>query len=177
MPNNGSNRASKIAAALAAGAVAWATTLTMSPEGIERLKRWEGLRTQPYRDSVGVLTVCYGSTKNVHPHRKVSLAECNRRLDSDRAEHEKYVSRYVAVPLTQGQYDALADFVYNLGPTRLKTSTMLKKLNSWDCRGAAAEYRRFIYAGGKALPGLKARREEFAKKFDQGCDVWEEHGL
>jgi lysozyme len=73
-------------------------------------------------------------------------------------EYENAVNRYVTVPLNQNQYDALTDFAYNAGATNLRTSTLLKKLNKGDYIGAALEFGKWIYGGGKRLSGLVTRR-------------------
>ena len=65
----------------------------------------------------------------------------------------------VQVPLTQGQYDALVSFAYNLGLAALKSSTLLRLLNARNYAGAAAQFPRWNRAGGKVLPGLTRRRE------------------
>jgi hypothetical protein len=69
------------------------------------------------------------------------------------------VSRLVKVGLTQGQFDALVSFTYNLGARSLSTSTLLRKLNAGDYAGAADEFLRWNKAGGKVLNGLTRRRE------------------
>lgn len=73
--------------------------------------------------------------------------------------YESDVSRLVKVSLTQGQFDALVSFTYNLGARSLSTSTLLRKLNAGDYAGAADEFMRWNKAGGKVLNGLTRRRE------------------
>ncbi|EDH9820259.1 TPA_asm: lysozyme, partial [Salmonella enterica subsp. enterica serovar Typhimurium] len=73
--------------------------------------------------------------------------------------YENDVSRLVKVKLTQGQFDALVSFAYNLGARTLSSSTLLRKLNSGDYAGAADEFLRWNKAGGKVLNGLTRRRE------------------
>ncbi|MEG5623927.1 lysozyme, partial [Enterobacter hormaechei] len=73
--------------------------------------------------------------------------------------YESDVSRLVKVGLTQGQFDALVSFTYNLGARSLSTSTLLRKLNAGDYAGAADEFLRWNKAGGKVLNGLTRRRE------------------
>lgn len=84
-------------------------------------------------------------------------------LDVDRAGAA--VSRLVTVPLTQGQFDALVDFTYNEGQGHLGSSTLLKKLNAGDYYGAAAEFQKWVYAGGRVLQNLVARRQYDAQTF------------
>lgn len=163
--------------ALLSGALYLASGLQLSDSGLRELKRHEGYRETPYYDQAGVLTVCYGSTRSVHPARKYSSQECTERLKEDVDKHTEPVGRLVAVPLTQGQYDALGDFVYQFGETRFKGSTLLKKLNSWDCWGAAEEFRRWVNVGGKPNRGVQKRREDNIKVFHEGCVVWDRYGL
>lgn len=75
------------------------------------------------------------------------------------------VSRLTTVPLTQGQFDALTDFVFNEGQTNFASSTLLKKLNAGDYVGAAAEFKKWVYAGGQVLDTLVARRQTDALYF------------
>lgn len=69
------------------------------------------------------------------------------------------MSKYVKVKLTQNQFDALVSFVYNVGVGAFRTSTLLRKLNNGDYVGAAAEFKRWKFGGGKELPGLVRRRK------------------
>lgn len=171
--------------ALLSGALYLATGLQISNQGLQDLKRHEGYRETPYLDQAGVLTVCYGSTGSIHPARTYSAAECSARLESDLASHSRPVGQLVAVPLTQGQYDVLVDFVYQFGETKFKHSTLLRKLNAWDCRGAAAELPKWskvrVQENGKEVlktsRGVAKRRAENKAIFEAGCDVWEKYGL
>jgi lysozyme len=84
------------------------------------------------------------------------------------------VSRLLSVPVTQGQFDALCSFAFNVGAWEngLSTSTLLRKLNQGDVQGAGGEFSRWVYAtvGGekKRLQGLVRRREAEAKLFRTG---------
>jgi lysozyme len=71
---------------------------------------------------------------------------------------ERAIKRLVNVPVNQLEYDALTSFTYNEGPNNLASSTLLKKLNQGDYDGAANEFPRWIYAGGKPSEGLRTRR-------------------
>lgn len=73
--------------------------------------------------------------------------------------------RNVKVPLSQGQFDALTSFTFNLGAGALASSTLLKKLNAGDCAGAQKEFGRWVHAGGEVLQGLVRRRAAEAKLF------------
>lgn len=135
-----------------------------SEKGIALIKQFEGCRLTSYQDSVGVWTIGYGWTRPVDgvPVRsgmaiKQEVAE--RLLKTGLVSYENDVSKLVKVKLTQGQFDALVSFAYNLGARALSTSTLLKKLNAGDYRGAADEFLRWNKAGGKVLAGLTRRRE------------------
>ena len=76
----------------------------------------------------------------------------------DIARFEAVVNRVIKIPLKQNQFDALVSFAYNLGATNLSNSTLLRKLNSKDYKGAAAEFPKWNKAGGKVMNGLTKRR-------------------
>lgn len=171
------NRENKqIAALAAAGLMAVAGTLYVSDPAVHHTKASEGLRTAAYRDSVGVPTICYGSTTKVFIGQKATLGECEERLKEDLSYAGKGVARVVQVKLTQGQYDALVDFTFNLGEGKLRTSTLLKRLNAGDYCAAAKEFDRWVYARSaktgkmEKLPGLVKRRAENRKMFEEGLE-------
>ncbi|EBG9759466.1 lysozyme, partial [Salmonella enterica] len=89
----------------------------------------------------------------------IDEATAERLLKTGLVGYENDVSRLVKVKLTQGQFDALVSFAYNLGARTLSTSTLLRKLNAGDYAGAADEFLRWNKAGGKVLNGLTRRRE------------------
>lgn len=72
---------------------------------------------------------------------------------------EAVIGKVVTATLTQNQFDALVDFVYNVGPGHFETSTLLRKLNAGDMAGAADQFTRWDIAGGKVNEGLLARRK------------------
>lgn len=164
------NLASRIAAG--AGALALAATLSLSPNGATEIKKDEGLRTVAYLDSVQVPTVCYGSTAQVYLGMKQTQAQCDARFIRDVQSAQNDVKRYVKHELTQYQYDALVSFVYNLGGTKFKGSTLLKRINSGDCLGAYREFPRWVYAGKTKLRGLVLRRQKEANYWLTGCSAW-----
>ena len=135
-----------------------------SEKGIALIKQFEGCRLTAYQDSVGVWTIGYGWTKPVDgkPIRAgmtIKQETAERLLKTGLVSYENDVSRLVKVDLTQGQFDALVSFTYNLGARSLSTSTLLRKLNAGDYAGAADEFLRWNKAGGKVLNGLTRRRE------------------
>ncbi|HGE8301193.1 TPA: lysozyme [Serratia marcescens] len=137
--------------------------MQISKSGIELIKRFEGLRLKAYQDSVGVWTIGYGWTqsvdgKKVGPGMQIDQATADRLLKCGVVQYEQGVNQLVKVRITQGQFDALVSFAYNLGLRSLSTSTLLQKLNDGDKQGAADQFGRWVNAGGKRLDGLVARR-------------------
>lgn len=135
-----------------------------SDKGLALIKQFEGCKLTAYQDSVGVWTIGYGWTQPVDgkPLRAgmtIKQETAERLLKTGLVSYESDVSRLVKVDLTQGQFDALVSFTYNLGARSLSTSTLLRKLNASDYAGAADEFLRWNKAGGKVLNGLARRRE------------------
>ena len=135
-----------------------------SDKGIALIKQFEGCKLTAYQDSVGVWTIGYGWTqpvdgKPIRAGMTIKQETAERLLKTGLVSYESDVSRLVKVGLTQGQFDALVAFTYNLGARSLSTSTLLRKLNAGDYAGAADEFLRWNKAGGKVLNGLPRRRE------------------
>lgn len=137
--------------------------MNISKNGIELIKRFEGLELKAYQDLVGVWTIGYGWTqtvdgKKIAPGMRIDQATADRLLKCGVVQYEQGVNQLVKVRITQGQFDALVSFAYNLGLRSLSTSTLLQKLNAGDKPGAADQFGRWVNAGGKRLDGLVARR-------------------
>jgi lysozyme len=111
-------------------------------------------------DRQGVITGGYGETNKelVHPGMIVTPEMAEHWLRSRLNMIATLLQRVVAVPITQDQFDALADFIYNVGIGAFLESTLLKKLNHGDYHGAAAEFPRWNQVNGKELKGLTVRR-------------------
>jgi len=129
-----------------------------SQKGLDLIKSFEGLRLSAYKCPADVWTIGYGTTAGVKPGQNITKERAEELLREDVKRFEQQVMRLVKVPLTQGQHDALASFVYNLGPGNLSNSTLLRLLNAGDYKGAAAQFDRWTKAGGKTLAGLVRRR-------------------
>lgn len=141
----------RLIGAATAGAIAIATILIPSLEGVEY---------KPYRDVVGVLTVCYGHTgADIIPGKIYTEAECKAMLNKDLVPFARSVERSVKVPTSEYQKVALISFSYNVGVKAFESSTLLKRLNAGDSAGACDEMRRWNRAGGKVWKGLINRRE------------------
>ena len=142
-------------------------TRVISAEGTALIKKFEGCELTSYQDSVGVWTIGYGHTKGVYAGMSITQEEAEQMLLIELEEYEGYIEKYVVVPLTQNQFDALVVWVYNLGPTNLRRSTLLKELNSGNYTAAGKEITKWNKAGGKVLAGLVRRREAEAKLFNE----------
>lgn len=145
-----------------------------SDAGRAFIGRHEGLRLAAYRDAAGVWTIGYGHTAAAGPPSPaagmtIDAAEADAILSRDLARFEAAVGRLVAVPLTQGQFDALVSFTFNVGEGALARSTLLKKLNAGDAAGAASEFGRWNKAGGRVLAGLTRRRAEERALFERAA--------
>lgn len=132
--------------------------MKVSNNGINLVKRFEGLELKAYRDSVGILTIGYGHTHAVKAGDIITGEQADAFLREDLQVAELTVNTNVKVKLTQGQFDALVSFVFNLGSGNFVKSTLISKLNSGDYAGAADEFGKWVNAGGKKLPGLVKRR-------------------
>ena len=172
-PAAGGAGAAPAAGASGKGAPASSPT-NLSSAGLNMIEKYEGLYLNAYQDpGAGIWTIGYGHTgSDVKPGQTITKAEAEQLLKKDVAGAEKDVRNLVKVPLTQGQFDALVSFTFNLGAGALKSSTLLKKLNAGDYAGAQAEFGKWVHAGGKVLPGLVARRQEEATMFgNKGSQV------
>lgn len=132
---------------------------------IEAIKGFEGYRPTSYQDSAGVWTIGYGHTQGVKKGQKITKAQAESLLRGDLLKAEKYVNG-LKLNLTQGQFDALVDFAYNLGTGNLGSSTLLEKIRmKASNEDIQAQFRRWVYAGGKVMPGLVKRREWEAQRW------------
>lgn len=133
-----------------------------SERGIDLIKHFEGFAPSVYLCPAGKKTVGYGHVVRdgegfTHPLTEYEATEL---LITDLTKrYEPRVLEAVDVPLTQGQFDALVSFCYNLGPAALETSTLLSFLNLGDYEKAAGQFTRWNKAAGKVLDGLTKRRE------------------
>lgn len=132
--------------------------MVISPAGLEMIKRFEGLRLTAYQCEAGRWTVGYGHTEDVHEGATITAHQADVMLEVDVSHFEAAVEGLLEVPVNQHQFDALVSFAFNLGSGALGRSTLLKKLNACDFAGAADEFGKWVYAGGRVSPGLVKRR-------------------
>jgi len=140
--------------------------MTASEELIAKLKKFEGLRLEAYLDAAGVPTIGYGHTgRDVKMGDRISKYWAEDLLRRDIRVAEAAVNE-LGVATTQGQFDALVSFVFNLGAERLKNSTLLRRIREGESRKAITqEWMRWVYADGKKLKGLEKRRAWEARKY------------
>lgn len=145
--------------------------LAVSAAGLAMIAAYEGTRTTAYMDSAGIPTICTGHTRYVKLGDRRTLGECEMLLREDASEAGRAVSRLTRRDLTQGQYDALVSFTFNVGSGNLAKSSLLRKFNAGDCYGAVQEFQKWNKAGGQVLRGLTKRRADEARLFKEGCDA------
>jgi lysozyme len=143
----------------------------ISDSGINLIKGFEGLELKAYQDSVKIWTIGHGTIK--YPNGKAvakgdtcTAAQAVEYMRHDLKGFEAKVNDVVKVPLTQNQYDALVSLTYNIGQTAFANSTLLKKLNAKDYKGAAEQFLVWNKAGGRVIQGLVNRRAAEKKVFE-----------
>ena len=143
--------------------------MQISYSGKKLLGELEGFKDKAYKDSAGIWSLGFGSIRmwgrKVQQGDICTEAEAYIQMDLDLAWAQTAINKEVKVPLTQNQFDALVIFIYNIGETAFKSSTMLRKLNAKDYIGAANEFVRWNRAGGKVVDGLTNRREREKRLF------------
>lgn len=147
------------------------TTMKPSKDCLDLVKSFEGYHREladgsaaAYLDPVLIPTIGWGTI--LYPNGiKVQMGDIRSRKQCEEyLQHEiegkaAAVDKYVTVPLTQSMFDALVSFAYNVGVGALSESTLLRLLNAKDYEGAAAQFSRWVKAGGRTLPGLVRRRD------------------
>jgi lysozyme len=159
----------------------------VSKQGVDLIKKFEGLhkvgkdgKIRAYRCPAGKWTCGWGNTKGVRSGTVWTRTEAEEKLLEAIREHEHVVKQHVTVPLTQGQYDALTSFVYNLGAGNFRSSTLLKKLNQGLYDEVPEQLMRWNKArvDGKLTPlkGLTRRRAAEAAIFSADAKLPSEQG-
>ena len=136
--------------------------MNISKQGLELIKRFEGLHLVAYLDPVKIPTIGYGTIvidgKPVRLGTTITQAQAEAYLYADIQKFEDHVNQLLNVPVSQEQFDALVSFVYNLGPTNFRKSTLLRLLNQGRYEEAQPQFLRWNRAGGHVLRGLTRRR-------------------
>ena len=148
-----------------------------SLKAIELIKHHEGVRFKPYRCPALLWTACVGHVlypeqakipmdqRGAYPlrpedNRTFSKDEVNGILRADLQRFERGVGQLIPVALTQGQFDALVSFAFNLGLGGVQRSTLRQKVLRGEIEEASNEFLKFTRGGGKVLPGLVKRRQD-----------------
>jgi lysozyme len=147
------------------------TLMKISQKGIDLIKKFEGCKLYAYRDSVGVATIGYGHTKGVKMGMGITQQQAETFLKEDIVPVERVLNG-MGINYTQGQFDALTSWIFNLGQGNFKSSTMYKyivaKKSDIEITDQMVKWHK---AGGKPLLGLKKRRCDEANMF-LGKDVY-----
>lgn len=148
-----------------------AESMKYSVQGIALTEKFEGCRRSAYWDALGkVWTIAWGHTRGVKEGNYCSMEQALAWLLEDLALAEYDVNLHcaeliVAGELTQGEFDALVDFAFNLGCDALNKSTLLRLVQHHDMEHAALEFEKWDHAGGKVVAGLLRRRQEEKQMF------------
>jgi lysozyme len=133
--------------------------MKISDLGINLIKKFEGFSDRVYICSGGYKTIGYGHVLTDNDNIElIDQNEAELLLNSDIKKAERSVMQNIDVPLNQNQFDALVSFVFNLGGAALQRSALRQKINRLEHNLAAQEFTKWIYAGGKIMPGLLNRR-------------------
>tara|TARA_B100001123_G_scaffold433417_1_gene558101 strand:+ start:4504 stop:4944 length:441 start_codon:yes stop_codon:yes gene_type:complete len=135
----------------------------ITKEGLELIKQFEGFEPEVYLDAAGYPTIGYGhlirkEEGNMYANG-ITEAAAEALLAKDVWSAERAVLRLIKVPLTDGQFDALVSFTFNLGSGALQRSTLRRKVNREEHNAVPREFRRWVWAGGRKLRGLMRRRK------------------
>jgi lysozyme len=153
------------------------TPTSISAQGTRFIAQFEGFDPKLVNDDAGHCTIGFGHLIHLGPCNGSEPAEFKRGITEERGLEllaqettaaAEGVSRIVTVPLTQTQFDALSSFTFNVGQTSFATSTLLRLLNRGDYASVPGQLGRFVFAGGRKLSGLVARRAAEGRLFSTG---------
>ncbi len=147
--------------------------MQISQRGIDLIKQFEGFRSKPYLDAAKVWTIGYGYTRGVTAATpEITEAEGERQLREAVAQDEKRLAQHLPITLSQGQYDALVSFAYNVGVEAFLRSTLFRQVCTFpdDAKRITAEFNRWTLADGKPLSGLIRRRKAEAELYCEGLN-------
>jgi len=135
-----------------------------SEKGIELLKVLEegrGFSSKSYICSAGKRTIGYGHVilPDDNIIEPITEDQAEDILEKDVTAAENAINKYVKIPLTQNQFDALVCFVFNVGKTNFKTSTLLKFINEQLWNKVPKQFMRWIYHDKILIKGLENRRK------------------
>jgi lysozyme len=133
--------------------------MKLSTAGLDLIKRFEGCVLTAYLDVVGVATIGYGHTGGVKLGDTITQEHADKMLENDVLVRVNAVNALLSKIVTQGQFDALVSFAYNVGVGNLQRSTLLKMINRGEAEDAGSQLLLWDKAGGRVYPGLTRRRK------------------
>lgn len=137
----------------------------MTQQGLDLIKKYEGLRLEAYKCPAGVWTIGYGHTKGVYKGMSITKEEAEKLLKQDVSVFELQVINTVG-KLSDCKIDALVSFAYNVGIAAFRNSTLCRKVKAnSDDPAIRNEFGKWVYAGSKKLQGLVKRRAEEAEMY------------
>lgn len=136
-----------------------------SRTGLALTEQFENCRLTAYQDIKGVWTIGWGHTEGVKAGMTITQDQADEYLADDINWANNVVNSLVHASLTQGEHDALVDFVYNVGSGNFASSTLLKLLNAGNLQAAVEQLDTWDHAGGKVVAGLLRRRQAETAEF------------
>jgi lysozyme len=138
-------------------------------DGLNLIKQFEGFEPEIYLDAAGLPTIGYGHLIRKGEHKMfengISESAAAALLTKDVMLAEQAVLRLIRVPLTDGQFDALVSFTFNLGGGALQRSTLRRKVNREEHPEVPEQFMRWVWTGGRKLKGLARRRAAEAELY------------
>ena len=147
----------------------------ITQEGLDLIKRFEGFSPTIYICPAGYPTIGYGHVVREEEQERfedgINEQEAEELLQRDLRWAERGVLRLIDVPLTDGQFDALVSFTFNLGTGALQRSTLRRKVNREEHDMVPREFMRWVWAGGRRMRGLIKRRAAEARSYSSEISV------
>lgn len=144
--------------------------MKISTDGLRLIARFEGFSTVPYVCPAGYWTIGYGHLAD-RAHRPVTKEEAVVLLRQDATAAEAAVDKFIVAPLFQHQFDALVSFTFNLGSAALQRSSLRRIINRGEHEAVPGELLKWVFAGGRKLPGLARRRAAEARVYQGIYDL------
>lgn len=132
--------------------------MVYSKDGMKLTERFESCRLQAYYDLKGVLTIGWGHTGSVYPGQTITQETADELLRADISSAQNAVNKFITVSLTQNEFDAIVDLVFNIGITVFISSHLTFYLNHGQMESAAQEFEKWDHASGIVVAGLLRRR-------------------
>lgn len=136
----------------------WKRSAALLAGAIALVGGYEGLRTVAYRDVVGIPTICFGETRGVKMGDTATVEQCKTMLGDALIEFSAGLDKCLTYKVPDKPYTAFLSWSYNVGLGAACKSTLVKKANAGDVRGACNELPKWNRAGGRVVAGLTKRR-------------------